>query len=162
MKRQRKKYETPVRKFDKSRMEGEKKLLTAYGLKTKKELWRIESQLRKYRRLGRELAAKKDKEKEKMLIEKMIKLGLINENSHLDDVLGMNINNFLERRLQTIVFRRGVAKSTKHARQMIVHGKVLIAGKKVKHPSYIVSRDEEKKIQVSLASAQTSKVTQNA
>ena len=162
MKRIKRKYETPLHRFDKERIEGERGLLTAYGLKTKRELWVTESLLRKYRRLARELAAKKDKERERMLVDKMVRLGLINENSQLDDVLGMNINNFLERRFQMIVFRKGLAKSVNHARQLITHGKVLIGEKKVKYPSYIVSRDEEGKIQLVSGLQPKTKVIQNA
>lgn len=163
MKRSRKKYETPVRRFDKGRIESEKKLIKMYGLKTKKELWVTAALLRKYRRLARELAAKKDKEKESMLIKKMIGLGLIKEGSHLDDVLGMTINDFLERRLQTIIFRKGIAGSARHARQLIVHGKVLVGGKKIKYPSYIISADEEKKVNiVSAGVQQATEVVENA
>ncbi len=160
MKRSRKKYETPGRPFDKQRIEVENKLMKAYGLKTKKDLWVMEALLRKYRRLARELAAKKDKEREILIVEKMIKLGLINQGSHLDDILGMNINNVLERRLQTVVFRKGIANSVNHARQLIVHGKISVEGKKVKYPSYITSRDEEAKLQN--LSTESSKVTKNA
>ena len=71
MKRQQKKYEKPLRPWDKGRIETEKKLKQDYGLRRKKEIWRAESILRNYRRLARNLAAKRDKPKEKILLDKL-------------------------------------------------------------------------------------------
>ncbi len=147
MKRQRKKYERPLNPWDKERIEKERELVKNFGLKNKKEIWRAEAISRKYRRLARELVAKKDKEKEKKLVEKMIKLGLLNDGASLDDVLGLKVENFFERRLQTIVFRKGLANSIKQARQFITHGHVSIDGRKAVYPSSLVSKDEEGKIQ---------------
>ncbi|MEM7818768.1 MAG: 30S ribosomal protein S4 [Candidatus Aenigmatarchaeota archaeon] len=148
MKRQRKKYEVPRRPWDKERIEKEKKIMKDYGLKRKKELWRAEAILRKYRRIARDLAAKKDKEKEKELIKKLNSLGLLDEKASLDDVLSLTVENILERRLQTVIFRKGLANTIKHARQLIVHGHVFVNGRKVLYPSYIVRRGEEEKIEV--------------
>ncbi|MEM5794393.1 MAG: 30S ribosomal protein S4 [Candidatus Aenigmatarchaeota archaeon] len=148
MKRQRKKYEVPRRPWDKERIEKEKKMMKDYGLKRKKELWRAEAILRKYRRIARDLAAKKDKEKEKELIKKLNSLGLLDEKASLDDVLSLTVENILERRLQTVIFRKGLANTIKHARQLIVHGHVFVNGRKVLYPSYIVRRGEEEKIEV--------------
>ncbi|MEM5882661.1 MAG: 30S ribosomal protein S4 [Candidatus Aenigmatarchaeota archaeon] len=148
MKKQRKKYEVPKRPWDKERLEKERKIMKDYGLKKKKELWRAEAILRKYRRIARDLTAKRDKEKEKELIKKLNSLGLLDERASLDDVLSLTVENILERRLQTIVFRKGLANTIKHARQLIVHGHVFIDGRKVLYPSYIVRRGEEGKIEV--------------
>jgi small subunit ribosomal protein S4 len=148
MKRQKKKYETPKKPWDKERIEKEKKLKKEYGLKRKKEIWRAEALLRKYRRIARNLIAKRDKEAEKELIRKLNKLGLLDEKATLDDVLSLTVENILERRLQTIVFRKGLANSPKHARQLITHGHVFIEGRKIVYPSYLVKRGEEDKIVV--------------
>lgn|SRR5438445_901211 len=148
MKRQRKKYETPTRPWDKERLERERELVTKYGLTKKKEIWRVEAELRKIRRLARELAAKKDKEKEKILVQKLVRLGLLPENATLDDVLGLNVENLLERRLQTLIVKKGFAYTLKQARQFIVHGKVKIGERRIIFPSYIVPKNEEDKIQV--------------
>lgn len=150
MKRQRKKYERPLKPWDKERIERERELTKNFGLKNKKEIWKAEALSRKYRRLARTLEAKKDKEKEKPLLEKMIKLGLLNDGASLDDVLGLKVENFLERRFQTIVLRKGLANSAKQARQAITHGHVFIDGRKIVYPSYLISRDEENKIQSDL------------
>jgi small subunit ribosomal protein S4 len=148
MKRSRKKYEKPKRPWDKARIEKEKEILKKFGLRRKRELWRAEAILRKYRRMARDLAASRDKEKEKVLIEKLKKIGVLKEGSALDDVLALTVEDILERRLQTIVYRRGLANSIKHARQLIVHGHVKINGRKINYPSYIVPKDEEDKIEV--------------
>lgn len=148
MRRLRKKYEKPRRIWDKERIEEEKSILKEYGLKRKKELWRSEALLRKWRRIARELIGKRDEKKEKELIQKLNKLGILIENSGLDDILGLTVRNILERRLQTIVFRKGLANSIKHARQLIVHGHVKIDGRKVLYPSYLVKKEEENKIEV--------------
>lgn len=147
MKKQKKKYETPSKRWDKQRIETEKVLIKNFGLKKKQEIYRAQSILRKYRRLARELTAKSDKEKEGVVIGKLIKLGLLNEGATLDDILGLTVENILERRLQTMILRKGFANTPKHARQLITHGHILIGEKKVSYPSYIVPRIEEEKIQ---------------
>ena len=64
----------------------------------------------------------------------------------LDDILDIKETVFLERRLQTIVVRKGLAQSMKQARQLITHGFIAIEGRKVKSPGYMVTTDEETKI----------------
>jgi len=148
VKRQRKKYERPRKPWDKERILKEKTLLKTFGLRRKKEIWIAEALLRKYRRMARELAAKKDKEKESILIKKLIKLGLLQKGAGLDDVLSLTPENILERRLQTVVFRKGVASTPKQARQFIVHGKILLNNRKITYPSYLVTSEEEGKITI--------------
>ncbi len=148
MKKLKKKYERPKKIFDKQRIEREKGLTKTYGLKAKNEIWRAEGILRKYRRLARELTAKENKETQVAVIKKLVKLGLLNEGAGLDDILGLTIENILERRLQTIAFRKGLANTIKHARQMITHGHVILDGKRISFPSYLTSKDEENRIQV--------------
>src|SRR3990172_8373778 len=126
MKRQQKKYERPLRPWDRSRIEAEKKIKKDYGLRRKREIWKAQAILRNFRRLAREMRAKKDKEREKILIGKLNKLGLVNINANLDDVLVLNVQNILDRRLQTIVHRKGLANSLIQARQFIVHGHIAL------------------------------------
>lgn len=145
------KYETPVRPWDRQRLDAERESLKIYGLKNKRELWRTEGTIRKYRRLARVLAAKRDKKQEKLIIDKLIGLGVLEEGAGIDDVLALTTQRFLDRRLQTVLKNNGVANSMKHARQMIVHGKIKIDDRKVVYPSYIVSRSEESKISVVVA-----------
>jgi len=150
MKRQRKAYKTPTRSWNKQRIERERGIVKIYGLRKKKEIWKFETLLRKFRRLARQLAAQRDPEEEKILLTKMVKLGLLNEGATLDDVLGLNLEMFLDRRLQTVIFKKGLANSPNQARQFIVHGHVRIAGRKITYPSYIVPKGEETDIKVSV------------
>jgi small subunit ribosomal protein S4 len=147
MKRFRKKYKKPRRPWDKALLEEERKIMVEFGLRRKKELWRAREELRKYRRLARDLNARRDKEKEKVLIQKLYRLGLLpSASATLDDVLSLTVKDLLNRRLQTIVYKKGLANTIKQARQFIVHGHVKINGRRIVYPSYLVSRDEEDKI----------------
>lgn len=146
MKRQKKKYERPLKLWDKIRIETEKKLLKDYGLRRKKEIWRVESILRNYRRLARTLAAKRDKEMEKILLDKLFRMGLIDKSANVDDVLALTVENILDRRLQTLVFKKGLANTPRQARQFIVHGHIALNGRRIKWPSTLIKKGEEKKI----------------
>lgn len=134
--------------WDKARIERDKELKKTFGLLKKREIWKAETLLRKYRRLARQLAATKDKKTEKELINKLAKLGILEKGAGLDDVLGLSVENILDRRLQTIVFKRGFASTPKEARQIIIHGHVKIGGKKASYPSYLIPKAEEGKIEV--------------
>ncbi len=82
-------------------------------------------------------------EREKAMLAKLYKMGIISENATLDDVLGLTAEHILERRLQTIVYRKGLARTIHQARQLIVHGHIAIAGRRVTSPGHLVTRDEE-------------------
>ncbi len=143
-KKQRKKYETPKRPYDKQRIENERKILNEYGLRRKHEIWRAESILRDFRRRARELLAVKDDKKQKELLDKLNKIGI--EARTLDDVLTIRLENILGRRLQTVLYKKGFANTPRQARQMIVHGHVTINAQKILWPSYIVQKGEEENI----------------
>ncbi len=154
-KRHRKKYVTPPHPWDRDRLEKEEKIVIKYGLRNKRELWRFQNILRKYRRVARDLLAKVDlpgsegeyaKAKAQTVIKKLIKMGILEENSTLDDILNLTVEDFLERRLQTRVFRLGLANTIKQARQLITHGHIAVDGRRVTSPSFIVERDMESKI----------------
>ena len=84
------------------------------------------------------------KREEKLLIEKLIKIGVLNPaKQNLDAILSLTTEDFLERRLQTQVFRLGLAATPHQARQLIVHGHIAINGRRVTKPSYHLSRGEE-------------------
>jgi len=51
--------------------------------------------------------------------------------------------SLLERRLDNVVYRLKLANSRRQARQIIVHGHILVNGKKVYSPSYIVAINDE-------------------
>ncbi len=148
-KRQRKKYQTPLHPWRRERLAEEKVLLREYGLKNKKELWKFESLLRKFKAQAKSLIAattQQAKKEEKELLDKLKKLNLGKEGMNIDDVLGLSINDILDRRLQTLVYKFGLARSIKQARQFVVHGHVAIGDRVVNVPSYLVSIGEEVKI----------------
>jgi small subunit ribosomal protein S4 len=57
-------------------------------------------------------------------------------------ITGENLLKLLERRLDNVVFRLGMAASRREARQMVGHGHVQVNGRKVSVPSYIVKVGE--------------------
>ncbi len=153
MKRQRKKYSRPLHPWDKTRMDAEDALLKKYGLRRKKEIWKMAAILRGWRRQARRLLALSGRQAEletRQLLERLRKFGLVGENATLDDVLSLTLEDLLERRLQTVLFRKGMARTPRQARQLIVHGHVSIGGQKVRVPSYLVSTEEEGKVECSL------------
>ena len=148
-KRQRKKYDTPRFRWRKDTLQEELKLLGQFGLRNKHELWRHETMLSKVRGIARSLIGKTAEEREKMeneLLTRLKKLGVLQETAALDNVLDLAIEDLLERRLQTIVFRKNLTKTIFQSRQLITHGHIIIGNRRVTIPSYIVSREDETQI----------------
>jgi len=153
MRKLKKKFKKPRAPWDKERMDKEDQLIKIFGLRRKREIWKTESILRSFRRRARDLAASKDKEQERILLDKLYKMGLLGKNADLDDVLDLKVENLLERRLQTIVFKRKIANTPKQARQFITHGHISIEGRKTIYPSFIVTRELEDKISLYVGSS---------
>ncbi len=147
MRRLRKKWKKPKKPWDKARIEEEAKIIKKYGLKNKREIWKAEAKIDKIRQQAKKLITASSEEQQKF-INRLVKLGLVQQDAKLDDVLALTKEKLLDRRLQTIVYKLGLANTPKQARQLIVHGHVFIAGRKVNRPSYHVSIDEEKLISV--------------
>jgi small subunit ribosomal protein S4 len=148
MKNVRKKFKRPKAHWETALIKQEKEVVRNYGLRRKKELWKSQEILRRFRERARRLNAVKDKESEKILLDKLKKLGILSKEGTLDEVLALTVDNVLSRRLQTIVFRKGYAKTPMQARQLIAHGHVTVNGRKAKFPSYIISMEEEPSIKV--------------
>lgn len=146
----RKQYETPAHRFEKTRMEEEVRLLVEYGLRNKRELWKAQSILRRYRRAARDLLALMSTSTSQELVERrkndllghLRRMGYIGENAGIEDVLALNIEKLLEGRLQTVVYRKGLARSPKQARQFITHGHIAIGDSRVTIPGYRVRAEE--------------------
>jgi small subunit ribosomal protein S4 len=144
-------YQTPKRPFEKTRIEDETRLVIEYGLRNKREIWKAQSVLRKYRKGARDLLALRSSGKEEALlarkqselISSLQRAGLLGPDADIDDILSLKVQAQLERRLQTIVYRKGLARSPKQARQLITHGHVAIGGRRVSIPGYRVNRTEE-------------------
>ncbi len=148
----RRKYDTPSHPWQGERIKEEHELLKKYGLKNKRELWKAQSLLRNLRGQGRDILARLrygdvQAEKEmKGLLKKLANLGLLPEDAALDDVLALDIERILERRLQTLVYLKGLAYTQKQARQLIIHGHTVVNARKVTVPGYLVKKNEEPSI----------------
>jgi small subunit ribosomal protein S4 len=143
MRKNHKTYSRPKRPFDKKRFEEEAQIKKEFGLKNKKEIWKANARIRVIREKAREHISSKEEEQKK-LFNKLQKIGL-NVNS-IADVLSLEKRDYLKRRLQTRVFEKKLTPSIKTARQKITHKKVLVDGKVIDSPSYIVPISLEDKI----------------
>lgn len=138
-------YSRPMKPFEAARIKEENELRKKYALKNKKEIWKTQAKINYFRSRAKELA-KKPLEEQEVLLGKLKAMGL--KTNSLADVLGLEIEDLLNRRITTIVAAKKLAHTAQQARQMVVHKKVLVDGKVVSTPSYLVSVDEESSIKV--------------
>lgn len=157
-KKHRKKYTTPPHPWQKDRIMLEKDLKQKYGLRRKYEIWKMNTILKGFTSQAKNLIASSgpqaDKER-KQLLAKLSKLGLLGKEAKIEDVLALSLSDVMERRLQTLVFRRELSRSLDQARQFIVHEHISIGEKTIKAPSYLVPLSEENNIQFVAASVFT-------
>ena len=142
-------WQKPKRPLNYDLIMDELKTLGTFGLKTKRELWKTQTELSRVRLQARSLLALRQDERERkepILMQSLSKIGLVNEDSTLDDVLNLQVTDLLSRRLQTIAQRKLYFKTPYQARQAIVHGHIMIGDSVVTIPSYIVKTEEEAKI----------------
>tara|TARA_B100001996_G_scaffold107330_2_gene81010 strand:+ start:424 stop:1008 length:585 start_codon:yes stop_codon:yes gene_type:complete len=152
------KFDTPKHPWKRARIEEEHDISARHGLKNMKEIWKARSQLRRMRQQAMKLIGKVDashahwmKEKEDLL-QSLIRKGILSEESTIDDILTLNVEDILNRRLQARVYAKGLASSMKQARQLVTHGHITVAEQKITIPSYSVSREEEELIAYHLSS----------
>ncbi|HSV41896.1 MAG TPA: 30S ribosomal protein S4, partial [Methanomassiliicoccales archaeon] len=143
----RRSFDTPSHPWQGERIKEEAEIVKMYGLKNKHELWKAKTVVRNLRKQSRDLQARlrtgegQAKIETENLLKSCARMGLLPmEGATLDDVLGLGANAMLDRRLQTIVYRKGLASSVGQARQFIVHGHISINGRKTTIPGYTVSR----------------------
>ncbi len=150
-KRQRKKFSTPSHPWQKERIEEEKKILKEYGLRRKYEVWKMDSMLKKFLHRAKTIIGERTAQSEiekKQLLERLYRLGLLKQDSKVEDVLNLRLKNILERRLQTLVCKKQLAKTMRQARQFITHEHIAVGSRKITTPSYLVSIEEEPKIRL--------------
>ncbi|MEK6828960.1 MAG: 30S ribosomal protein S4 [Nanoarchaeota archaeon] len=147
MKRKHKTYSKPKRPFDKARIEEEAKIIEEFGLKNKREIWKADARIKEIREKAKNLISA-DSAKQEKLFERLKKMGF-NVNS-IGNVLSLDKKDYLKRRLQTVLVDKRLAKSTKSSRQLIVHRKVMVDGKAIDSPSYIVPIELEGKITIKI------------
>jgi len=138
--RKHKTYSKPKRPFDKTRIIEEEKIKKEFGLKNKKEIWKAEARVKVMREKAKKLISSSTEEQEALF--KRFKKQGFNVNS-ISDVLSLDKKDYMKRRLQTVLVKKNLARTTKHARQLITHKKVLVGKNVVNSPSYIVPTDLE-------------------
>ena len=148
----RRQWSRPSHPWVGERIKAETALVRKYGLKNKQEVWKAAGKLRAWRTQARNLQARLQRLEEQagterdLLIAKLTRSGFLAEGATLDDVLALNLELILTRRFQSQVYLKGLAKTTKHARQLIAHGHLSVAGRKVTVPGYLLKRGEEEQI----------------
>merc|ERR1712147_208981 len=140
------------------RLDGELKILGQFGLKNKREIWRVRLALAKIRATARVLLTKDEKDPQRIfegqaLMRRMIRYGILDEDKQrLDYVLELKVENVMERRLQTLVFKRGLAKSIHHARVLIRQKHIRVGRQIVNVPSFMVRVESQPHIEFALSS----------
>ncbi len=150
----RKKYETPNHPWQGDRIKEEHELRRKFGLKNKTEIWKAQSRLRSIRGQARELISRTRNPDDvqaateaKLLLKRLNREGYIGDDASLGEVLGLDVERILNRRLQSQVYLKGMARTPKQARQFVSHGIIMIGDRRVDVPSYVVRREEEELIQ---------------
>ena len=150
-KKPRKTYSRPKNPWRSEQLAQELYLVGTYGLRNKRELWKTQGELSNVRKQARHLLAASVEVRAKdgkKLLDSLSRRGLVAEGVALDDVLNLSVEDFLGRRLQTLIYKKGAAVSPLQARQLIVHGHIKIGKRTVDIPGYMVTADEEGSLQV--------------
>lgn len=149
----RRKYDKPSHPWQGERIKAEKEVKVKFGLKNKTELWKAQSRLREIRGQARDLVARarnaadtQAQKETQLLLSRLGRLGYLGDNATLNDVLAVDLERILNRRLQTQVYLKGLARTPGQARQFVSHGCILIGERRITVPSYVVRRGEEELI----------------
>ncbi|PAV06638.1 30S ribosomal protein S4 [Methanosphaera cuniculi] len=148
-KKPRKQYDTPSHPWNAERIKEENRLASKYGLKNKKEIWKAETKVKNYRRdariiLGMDIDEREKQERE--LLDHLVRFGFISPNAKLEEVLDLNVEDVLRRRLQSLVHKKGLSNTAKEARLFVVHGHITVDGTKINAPGHLVEKADEDKI----------------
>jgi len=150
-KKQRKKFSKPEHPWQKERIAAEKEILKQYGLRRKYEVWKMNSMLKKFLHRAKIIIGEKTSQSElekQQLLNRLHLLGLLKKDSKVEDVLNLTLKDILERRLQTLVYRKNIARTVLQAREFITHEHISVGSKKITTPSYLVSIQEEHHIKL--------------
>jgi len=142
-------WRKPKRPLNYELLEQELKTVGTFGLRTKRELWKTNTELSRIRHQARSLLALRQEvrdEKEPILMKSLARIGLVSSDATLDDVLNLNVDDLLSRRLQSIVSKKMGFKTPYQARQAVIHGHIMIGDRKIDIPSYTVRVGEEDNI----------------
>jgi len=150
-KKPRKTFSRPKNPWRSEQLAQELYLVGTYGLRNKRELWKTQGELSNVRKQARHLLAASAEVRAKdgkKLLDSLSRRGLVAEGVALDDVLNLSVEDFLGRRLQTLIYKKGAAVSPLQARQLIVHGHVKLGKRSIDIPGYHVTAEEEGTIQL--------------
>ena len=141
------KFERPKKPFDAITIKSEGDLIKKYGLKSRREVWKADFQIGNIRNLAKTLITAEEKDK-KEFIERQAKKGFAV--STIQDVLGLNKEDFLKRRLESVVSTKfGI--TPRLARQLITHKHIKIGEKMIKAPSHLTTVEEEANLILNVA-----------
>lgn len=155
-KKPKKKYATSMHPWIRKEIEIGKVLKKEYGLTNRKEILRTTSFLKKYKDIAKKLIADSTAQgqiEKKQMLEKLARFGLIPPQAELEQVLSLELKDILNRRLQSVVYRKGLARSMKQARQFITHRHIIIGEQEINAPSYLLTTEEENKLGFKVKSA---------
>ena len=161
-KRSRKKSHKPRNPWQMDSLIQELQLLGTYGLRNKKELRRTNTELSRIRKQARQILAASEEVRsleEPKLLNSVSRKGFVKKESSLDDILALEVENLLNRRLQSVVHKRGITRTMSQSRQLITHGHIQIGEKRVTIPSYIVEINEEADVKLDPNSNITIEIT---
>ena len=147
----RKKFSKPSHPWQKERIEEEKGIIKQYGLRRKYEIWKMDSMLKNFLNRAKTIIGERTSQSEvekRQLLSRLHLLGLLKKDSRVEDVLNLTLKDILERRLQTLVYRKQIARTMTQARQFITHEHISVGSRKITTPSYLVSIDEESQIKL--------------
>jgi len=139
----------PRRPYERERLDRELRLIGQYGLRCKAEIWRVNVVLSKMRRTARLLLTMPETHQRRTLegaalLRRCHDLGFLEEGKNkLDYVLSLTVPDILERRLQTVVFKNGMASSVHQARQLILQRHIAVGKQIVTTPSFMVRKARE-------------------
>lgn len=146
-KRIRKKYAPSKIMWDRNRIAREHDLKEKFGLRNLRELWTATTEVTRIRKNARDVLSNRASEKVgRDIISRLSRYNIVAKDAKIDDLLSVTPESILNRRLQSLVFRAGLAKTPKQARQLITHGFISVSGRKVKSPGYLVEAVEESMI----------------
>lgn len=153
-KKLRKTYYGPSHPWQKTRIDEEILLTRDHGFKNKAEIWKMSSLLSGFKRQAKRLAAlqsEQAKKETRQLFDRLASLGLLKDESY-DAVLEISLKDVIDRRLQSVLVTRGLARTPKQARQFITHNHVMVGEKVISSPSYLVKKSQEMQVAFSPSS----------